>query len=272
MKLLHRVVKSSNIVNFDGEVSIDNTVVVKPKSVENAFDENAEEIVTEEESVFVEEDFTSRLEELELEFSEKERILHEEINLKKSKIVSEAMTEAERIRKEAETGAIVMREQAKEIGFEAGKLEAHNQVKDKLNALSELISEINSKKEEIYLSHENQLIDLAYELVKKITLSEIKTDKEIIFGIIKQACKNFRNSDYVKISVAKCDISESVITDEKLLKSLAGNIPDIEIEVLPDADSGTVILDNDKEIIDASVPTQLEFLKEIMDSGKKGGI
>ena len=108
--------------------------------------------------------------------------------------------------------------------------------------------------------------------MKKITLSEIKTDKEIIFGIIKQACKNFRNSDYVKISVAKCDISESVITDEKLLKSLAGNIPDIEIEVLPDADSGTVILDNDKEIIDASVPTQLEFLKEIMDSGKKGGI
>ena len=33
-----------------------------------------------------------------------------------------------------------------------------------------------------------------------------------------------------------------------------------------DAPPGTVILDNGSEIIDASIPTQLDFLKEIMKS------
>ena len=56
-----------------------------------------------------------------------------------------------------------------------------------------------------------------------------------------------------------------------LIRSIAGNIPNVEIEVLHDAEEGTVILDNDSEIIDASVPTQLEFLREIMNSRKGGG-
>ena len=64
-------------------------------------------------------------------------------------------------------------------------------------------------------------------------------------------------------------ITQSVVTDEKLLRQIAGNIPEVEIELLQDAKSGTVIIDNDKEIIDASVPTQLDFLKQVLNAGKK---
>ena len=106
--------------------------------------------------------------------------------------------------------------------------------------------------------------DTVMELVRKITLTELKTDPHILEEIIAQAAKNFRNSDFVKISLAKGEVSEKLKTDAKFLKERISFIPDIEIEILPEAEDNTVILDNGSEIIDASVPTQLDFLQEII--------
>ena len=45
----------------------------------------------------------------------------------------------------------------------------------------------------------------------------------------------------------------------------------MEIELDEDAEEGTVIVDNGSEIVDAGVPTQLEFLKEIMRTTRGEG-
>ena len=275
MKLLHKVVKSSQDVQYNGYVSIDNTVVVKQKPIQtisdDADDENGSKHSALEQRIQTE--VLNRLAAHERELSEKEKQAFEEINVQKSKIITEALAEAEKIAKEANLQSLVMQEKARQKGFDEGfqegKSEALKQEEKNLKAVADLLIELNNNREAIYIENENALIDLAYDLTKKITMSEIKTDREIIFSIVKQACKSFRNSDYVKISLAKCEVSEKVVTDEKLLRKIAGNIPDIDIELLQDAESGTVIIDNDKEIIDASVPTQLDLLKEIMNNSKK---
>ena len=276
MRLLHKVVKSSQNGNFSfgGVVSIDNTVVIKPKtiSVEGL---NKEE--TRQSNDLIEQriqtEVLNRIASRERELSEKEKSAFEEIELQKSKIISEAMVAAQKMRNDTEQECLVLKETARkkgyEDGFTEGKSEALKSEKKYIDDVANLLTEINKAKEDLYISYENQILDLVYEITKKITLSEIKTDKNIIFDIVKQALKNFRNSDYVKISVAKCDVDASVVTDEEFLKKIAGNIDDIEIELLTDAKSGTVILDNDKEIIDASVPTQLDLLKEIMNNSKQ---
>lgn len=270
MKLLHRVVKSSQVYNFQETISIDNTVVIKPRSFEEEIEDTSPEDILKN---HIEIEVQNRLASISRELSEKETDAMSEINLHKSRIISEAITEAEKIRKDAETQALVARELAREKGnnegFAEGKKTALSQLENSLKAVALLLSELTAKKEEFYIAHENQLIDLALEMTKKITRSEIKTDREIIFGIVKQACKTFRNSDYVKISVAKCDFSEGVVTDINLLRNLIGNIPNIELELLSEAESGTIIIDNEKEIIDAGVPTQLELLQEIMNSSKR---
>ena len=101
-------------------------------------------------------------------------------------------------------------------------------------------------------------------MVEKVTKEELKTDPKVIERIIADAAKSFRNSDYIKISLAEGQVSRELKSDEKLIKQLIPYIPDIDVEILPDAEEGTVILDNNEEISDASVPTQLEFLKEIL--------
>ena len=124
-------------------------------------------------------------------------------------------------------------------------------------------------KKELIISHEDELLKTVMEMVKKITLNELKTDQDTIFRILRQASKSFRNDDYIKISFAEGDVSENVITDLEFIREVVGNIKEIDVEILSDKESGTVIVDNGHEIIDASVPTQLDFLKEILNNSRK---
>lgn len=153
-----------------------------------------------------------------------------------------------------------------EAGFEAGKAEAMKECSKYLDAAAKLISEINSHKEAYYVSNEAQLCDTVMDMVKKIVLAEIKTDPAVIDRICVNAAKSFRNSDYLKISLAKGEASAKFVCDKDFVKGLIPFIPEIEIEELDpqDVPAGTVVLDNGTEIIDASIPTQLEFLREIV--------
>lgn len=163
------------------------------------------------------------------------------------------------------------RKEGFEAGFEAGREEAVRKCEKYLETAGALLSEINSKKEAYYISHEYELCETVLDMVRKITLSEIKTDPEIIDRIAANAAKSFRNSDYVKISVAEGEASRKFVTDKEFVRSLIPFIPEIEVEELDplDAPPGTVVLDNGSEIIDASIPTQLDFLKEIMKNSHK---
>lgn len=162
----------------------------------------------------------------------------------------------------------ILKEKAKAEGFKEGFDEGKRQSLEKcskyVDASAQLLSDINSHKEAYYMENERELRELACLMVEKITGEELKADPKIIERIIEDAAKSFRNSDYIKISLADGQISRELKTDVKLVKKIIPYIKDIDIEILPDAEEGTVILDNDEEIIDASVPTQLDFLKEIL--------
>lgn len=270
MKLLHRVVKSSQGVNVSGTVSIDNTVVIKKKLID---DIGPDKNLTEEE-------FLARIQAYEKNLMSDYELKMKQAEIEKDRIICDAQNLSQKIQNEAveivnkaKEEAVAIKEEARQSGYsqgyEEGRQAAYNDLASEFAAVRQIIEQLNSEREAIYIQNENDLIDLAYDMAKKITLSEIKTDKSIIFEIVKQACKTFRNSDRVKISLAKCDMEQSVVTDEKLIKRIAGNIPEVEIELLQDAQSGTVILDDNEEIVDASVPTQLDFLKEVLNASKK---
>lgn len=192
------------------------------------------------------------------------------------KMIEDARSKTKAVFEAADEECKKLRERAEkegfEAGFEAGKADAVKKCDKYLETAGALLAEINAKKEAYYISHEYELCETVLEMVKKITLSEIKTDPEVIDRIAANAAKSFRNSDYVKISLANGEASRKFVTDKEFVKSLIPFIPEIDVEELDpeDAPPGTVILDNGSEIIDASVPTQLDFLKEIMKNSHGG--
>lgn len=281
-----RVIKSSDLnLGYEPEpVAIDNTVVIKQKEIpaepegDNIFREFVAEDVTD---VIFEPSETpqeialrelSEKEELlnqkEAELSEKEQFLNSEYErlMKEAEEKSKALFE-ETI-KNAEADAEIIRKTAAEKGYSEGNEKSKATAEKYLSAAAELVSQATAQKEAYYISHKDELIETACFLAEKLIATKLSEDKSVIANIAANAAKDFRNSERVKISLASADISAEATADIDYLKSLIKGIPDIEIEILENAKTGTVVLDNGSEIIDASVPTQLDFLKEIMENSR----
>jgi flagellar assembly protein FliH len=275
---LHKVVKSV-IYSYDSQkpVTIDNKIIVpEPESEVNT--EEDIRLAEKRRKQAEEERFRKAVDD------EVQRILAQskaQADAYRDKIIAEAQAEAQAISSDAKATtktvlekaaneAAVMKEQAKrdgyKDGFEKGYAEARAKCERYVEAAAKFIAEINSKKEAYYISHEEQLKETLFEMVRKITLNELITDDRFVERVIANAAKSFRNSDYIKISVLEGEVSKEFVSDAEFVNKLIPFIPEIEVEYLnPDeAEPGTIILDNDTEIIDASVPTQLEFLKEII--------
>lgn len=282
-----RVIKSTNLnLGYEPEpVAIDNTVVIKQKEIppeetegDNVFREFVAEDVTDvvfEASETPEEIALRELSEKEELLSQKEKELSEKeqfINSEYERLMKEAEEKSkalfEETIKNAEADAEIIRKTAAEKGYSEGNEKSKATAEKYLSAAAELVSQATAQKEAYYISHKDELIETACFLAEKLIATKLSEDKSIIANIAANAAKDFRNSERVKISLASADISAEATADIDYLKSLIKGIPDIEIEILENAKSGTVVLDNGSEIIDASVPTQLDFLKEIMENSR----
>lgn len=208
-----------------------------------------------------------------------------ELESQRIKIIESAKREANSISSDAKAATIsVFEKTTKECamlkaqaeteghkkGYEAGHKEAVDKYKKYVEGAAKLMADINSKKEAYYISNEKELKETLFMMVEKIVRAELEVNPLIIERIIADAARNFRNSDYIKISIAGGEIVSKMKTDKKFINKIIPGIKDIEIEILDDAPEGTVILDDDQNIVDASVPTQLDFLKEILKNTRGG--
>lgn len=280
MRLLLKVVKSSLVFRDGDTVHINNTIHIPPAPDPDPENMDEAQLLAKQkadEAKKVEEKIASevqrRSDALRTQIDVDNRQMLQNIETSKISIIKNATKEAAAIVAKAHEDALLIKEKAqksgKEEGFVSGKLEALKQCDKYVQTAAQFLAGINSKKDAYFISMEDEILDTVIEMVKKITLLELKTDSDAIFRILKQASRAFRNDDYLKISFANGDVSQDIITDIDFIKSVVGNIKDIDVEILPDAETGTVILDNGSEIIDASVPTQIDLLKEILNNSRK---
>ncbi len=266
-------------------VKIDNTVYVPGEDEETGEFISAEEQRrrAEEEKAAEEKRFRESVDaEISRIMAERSAALEQE----RAQVIEKAKGEAANITAEAKASSmslmdktkkecVMLKEQAKKEGYNDGFGEGKEQSLDKykkcIDAAGKLLSEINARKEAYYISNEEELRETVFALVNKIVRTELKTNPKVIENIMAEAAKNFRNSDYLKITLAEDKITERFRTDEKLLKDIIPFIPEIELELDSDAEEGTVIEDDGSQIVDAGVPTQLEFLKEVLKNSRGDG-
>lgn len=280
-----KIVRSYQTAYEMGEpVAIDNTVYIPTEDEETGEVISAEEMRRREEQKAAEQKAAEEYR-INTEVDKRLRVALAErsaqLEKERAEIIEQAKKEAAAITadtkaatmavmEKAQNECLVLKEQAKSEGysegFAQGKEESLEKYKRYIDASGKLLSEINSRKEAYYISNEEEMRTAVFEMVKKITRAELVADPEIIEGIIAEAAKNFRNSDYIKVTLAEDEITEKFRTDEKLIKEIIPFVPEIEIEFDDEAEEGTIILDNGSEIVDAGIPTQLEFLREILDS------
>lgn len=265
------IIKGDNIV-VDGNVSIDNTIKLPPVKPVPVKTEEAVEAKENKEAASVQLHNTQAAQQatqlLNVAKAQAESILQ---SAKTRSVELLAQSQAE-----AEQQAAEILEQAKKEGFQQGKEAGYQEgfekgyadgiskCKDTLLELKSVLESVAVEKRDLFLKYESQIFATIFDIANKITLDSLKQkDKAVLQNMVKAAGAQFRNSDYIKITLSKQDLSEDVQTDLSLLRSLFKENQHIEFEVLREAPSGTLILDNGSEITDAGVSTQLKMIREL---------
>ncbi len=179
--------------------------------------------------------------------------------------VDEARDEGEKIKAAArEEGLKEGYDEGYKKGYDEGYVNALKKCRETLEELKQVIEDVGAHKSEIYLNYEHALFDTIFEIAQKVTLNSLKQkDKAVITKMLKEAGKRFRGSKNIKISLSKLDVADETEIDEELLAEIFKGGANIEVEILADAPSGTIIIDNGAEITDASVQTQLKMIEQL---------
>lgn len=185
-------------------------------------------------------------------------------------IIENAEAEAEEITKDAENrrGDVFIKARAE--GFEQGKKDGKamllSEGKGILDEAREFSDRINEEKIRLFEQYEKEIYDTVMEIANKVTLNSMSVkDGTAAKKLIKQAAKDFRNSQVIRITLEENEATTELSGDYEFLKKLCGGLAHVEVELLANGDPGTVIVDNGEEITDAGITTQLKMIKELGD-------
>lgn len=186
--------------------------------------------------------------------------------------ILDARSEAEDILRNARAEADKLAEDAKKQGYDEGEkkgfddgyVKALKKCKETLLELKSLSEQVTADKSDIMMQYERQLFDTIFDIAQRVTLGALgQKEKGIITRMIHEAGRKYKASKNVKITLSKLDISDEAEIDEQLLKDVFRNCQNVEIEILDDAPSGTLMIDDGAEITDASVMTQLKMVEQL---------
>ena len=84
--------------------------------------------------------------------------------------------------------------------------------------------------------------------------------------MILAATDKITKKQWAKIYITKCDTAVSMDVDTEFLDKLSKLSENIKIVTMDNGEEGTCIIELPDEIIDASVGTQLENIKDILNN------
>ena len=203
-------------------------------------------------------------------------------------IIKDATTEAFRIvntaKRNAQLEVAEIKKRANEDGYNAGleigknkgydegyqaglktiREELSKENETRLNELKSMIELIERNKQVIISKYENDISKLSLDIAEKIMRQKIELKDNFLTKIIESVIKDYKNVDWVKIYISDNEDAKMIEADKSLIDELNKISSDIKIEVKKDLSNGSCIVETPDSIVDASLDTQLNNLKEIL--------
>lgn len=195
-------------------------------------------------------------------------------------ILDQAKQQAEGILNDAREQAEMLREQAYQEGLEEGReagiKEAYEEQRSILDEevrnfqteLSDVLSSVSVEKEKLIEKSIDNLKEISITVAEKIIRTSIRSSGDIIKRMILAAADKMKKHQWAKIYVTKCNAEVSLEVDTEFLEALSHLSDNIKISTIDDGEEGTCILELPDEIVDASVSTQLENIKDVINNAK----
>lgn len=187
----------------------------------------------------------------------------------------EAWKEEARRAFEAELDSL--RAEARKEGYDAGyaegmaaaaqegKLQREALIARQLKEVQAFLERAAREKEKLWDASKEEMKDLALAIAEKVIRVSLKNSSDVLLRMVDAATDTHKRCEWARIYVADCDLSGSAYTAPELTAAL-GHIAD-RVRVIPMADdeSGTCIVELPDVILDASVSTQLETIRDVLE-------
>jgi flagellar assembly protein FliH len=147
--------------------------------------------------------------------------------------------------------------EGKRVGFESGSKRADAVIQ----TLQQTLEQLQCMRSEIHREIEKEVTHLALSIAKKIVCHEIKTTRETVACVAREALARVDNPGSIKIKLNPEDLRFIQETQSELNRCL-DNFDDVHLEAEDSIQSGGCLIETDRGDIDARIEKQFEAIEE----------
>lgn len=197
-------------------------------------------------------------------------------------ILEEARKEAEALLADARKQAEEEFEAAREAGYRAGystgyeesrrraEGECRMEYEKQLTAFQEdmktALQSVEKAKERCLKNYLDELKDCAIAIGEKVIQISLRSSGEVIRQMIISATEKLKKTAWVKIYINKSDYDMMMEADADIIDELSHLSDNIKFIVMDKEENGSCIIEMPEEIVDVSVNTQIENIKDILEN------
>lgn len=184
-------------------------------------------------------------------------------------ILKEAGKQAEQLKKTAiEEGC----REGYEQGYREGREQAGREQEEFLkkqedefrSSMERALAAIDQVKEKNVRNFLEELKDCSIAIAEKVIHISLRSSGEVIKRMLIAETEKLRKTAWVKIYMEKTDYDMMLEADANVVSELARLSDNIKFVVMDKEDSGNCIIEMPEEIVDISVDTQMENIREIL--------
>lgn len=193
-------------------------------------------------------------------------------------IIAEAQEQAKQLLADAREQADILRQKAFRDGHEEGRQEGHMEAYEEQRRLldeeirqlqtdaADVIKSVSIEKMKLLEQYVDDLKRISLAVAEKIIQTSLQSSGDIVKRMILAATDKITKKQWAKIYITKCNTSISMDVDTEFLDAMSKLSDNIKIITMDNGEEGTCIIELPDEIIDASVSTQLENIKDILNN------
>lgn len=177
-------------------------------------------------------------------------------------MIKKTREKCEQIIEEAEKNKVNIEKEAYDAGYSAGLAKAQEDCSEKLIKAEEksgvMIAEAELIRKNIIQNSENEVIELVFDIVKKILKTELKDNDHIYNSLIVDSLEKIANSNAVTLYINPADL-ERIFIDGEIVTD-KGTVS-LDIRTASDIDEGNFIIETQGGTIEMNADKQIQKLR-----------
>jgi flagellar assembly protein FliH len=150
-------------------------------------------------------------------------------------------------------------------GQKAGIESRAEQIDSILESLHQTVIQVQNLRQEIYITIEKEVVELALAIARKVVCQEVTTNKDVVLCVAKEALSKVKVPGEITVKLNPSDL-EVIIDTKRHMNYLRNHIENVTFEPEETISRGGCVVETDMGKIDARLEKQFRVIEEIFQT------